>query len=147
MEGAPAARHAAQARPADAPRARGLTRAVEQRRRGRARNTALDVLLAPLDLQLCYSDPVAIDRARLDLWARQVRVDAAAGNPAAASGDVAVLEWIRDHVAHALDRVDLTRLDARLEELRANVGDADLAAAARSATAFRRALAAAGSNA
>src|SRR5829696_7891364 len=85
--------------------------------------------------------PAAIDRARLDLWARRVQVDAAAGRRAAVKGDVAVLEWIRDRVAHTLDAVDRTSIDTRLVRLRANVGDARFAAAARGAAELRRLLA------
>jgi hypothetical protein len=99
------------------------------------------VLQAALDLQLRYRPPVAIDRARLDLWARQVDVDADAGRPAAATGDVATLEWIRDRVARSLDPTGLTRLDTLLERLREQVHDTKLAAAARTAAALRRALA------
>jgi hypothetical protein len=59
----------------------------------------------------------------------------------AVKGDVAVLEWIRDRVAHTLDAVDRTRIDTRLVRLRANVSDARFAAATRSAADLRRLLA------
>jgi hypothetical protein len=118
-----------------------LARAVRARNRPKARNAALDVALAALDLQLRYRHPARIDGARFALWTRQVRVDAAAGNRAAASGDVATLEWIRDRIAGTLDRIAVTRIDTRLEALRANVGDEDLAAAARTAAALRKVLA------
>jgi hypothetical protein len=117
-----------------------LARAVDARRRGRARDAALAVALAALDLELRYRAPVEIDRARFDLWARRVGVDAAARRAAAVKGDVAVLEWIRDRIVHAFDDVSRTRLDAGLERLRADVGDGRLAAAARAAARLRRAL-------
>jgi hypothetical protein len=85
------------------------------------RNAALDLVQAVLDLELRYRPPAEIDRARFDLWARQAQVDAVAGRPSAVAGDVAVLEWIRDRFAHGLDSVALTRIDTRLEELRAKV--------------------------
>ena len=118
-----------------------LAPAVGAHRRAAARDAALDVLQAALDLELQYLPPVEIDRARLELWTRQVDVDADAGRVAAATGDVATLEWIRDRVARGLDPVDVTRLDTLLERLRENVNDAKLAAAARTAAALRRALA------
>jgi ribosomal protein S7 len=127
-----------------APTSRALeavARATEARKPRKARNAALDVTQAALDLQLRYRPPAEIDRARFGLWARQVAVDAAAGRRAAVSGDVATLEWIRDRFARTLDAVALTRIDTRLERLRADVADGDLAAASRSAAALRKALA------
>jgi len=119
---------------------RELAAAVRSRHRGRARNAALDVVQAALDLQLRYRSPAEIDRARFDLWARQAQVDAVVGRRSAVAGDVAALEWIRDRFAHAVDGVALTRIDTRMEELRANVTDRELAAATETAAALRRAL-------
>jgi hypothetical protein len=119
----------------------GLARAVRARQRRKAREAALDVTQATLDLRLRYRPPAEIDRARFRLWARRVPVDAAARDRAAVGGDVATLEWIRDRFARALDSVTLTRVDTLLERLRGNVADGDLAAAARTAVALRRALA------
>jgi len=123
---------------------KALARAVKARDRGKARNAALDAALAALDLQLQYRPPAEIDRARFDLWTRQVRVDAAARKLSAVSGDVATLEWIRDRIARTLDSVVATRLDTQLEELRANVGDKDFAAASKTAVALRKVLAGTG---
>jgi len=120
---------------------KALARAVKRRHPQSARNAALDVTQAALDLQLRYRPAPEIDRARFELWARQVRVDAAARRHAAVSGDVATLEWIRDRIAHTLDRVAVTRIDTRLEELRADVADRRLAAAAKTAAALRKVLA------
>ncbi len=78
-----------------------------------------------------------VDRARFDLWTRQVLVDAAAGDLSAVSGDVATLEWIRDRLVLGLDSVTLTRIDSSLEALRAHVADGELAGASRTATQLR----------
>jgi hypothetical protein len=118
-----------------------LAAAVEARSARRTRHAALDVVQAGLDLQLRYRSPAVIDRARFDLWARQVLVDAGARDLPAVSGDVATLEWIRDRIAHTLDSVSVTRLDTYLGELRANVGDEELAAAARTAKDLRKVVA------
>ena len=91
---------------------------------------------AALDLQLQFRRPAEIDLARFDLWARQVLVDAAAGDLPAISGDTATLEWIRDRIARTLDTVDVTRIDTLLEELRSNVKDQDAAMAAETASAL-----------
>lgn len=120
-----------------------LARAVEARAARQARHAALDVVQAGLDLQLRYRSPAVIDRARFDLWARQILVDADARDLPAVSGDVATLEWIRDRIAHTLDSVSITRLDTHLGELRANVSDEELAAAANTAKTLRKVLAAA----
>jgi len=60
------------------------------------------------------------------------------------AGDVATLEWIRDRIARSVDSVAVTRIDTRLEELRAEVADHDLAAAAKTAVELRTTLAKAG---
>jgi len=115
-----------------------LRRRVSARDRGRARDAALDVTQAGLDLQLRFRPPAEIDRARFALWTQQTIVDAAAGKRAAVSGDVATLEWIRDRIARTLDSVAVTRLDTHLVELRANVADGRLGAAVRTARALHR---------
>ena len=60
-----------------------------------ARQSAFDVAQTALDLQLQYRPPAEIDRARFDLWARRLTVDAKADNHTGATGDLVVLEWIR----------------------------------------------------
>ena len=115
-----------------------LARAARSGRRRQVRHAALDLTQAALDLELRYRPPAAIDRARFELWARQVMVDARAGRLAAVSGDVATLEWIRDRIAHTLDPVTRTRLDTRLERLRGNVADREPAAAIGGARALLR---------
>lgn len=122
-----------------------LLSAIKVRNPGKARDAALDVAQATLDLQLQFRQPADIDLARLDLWARQVLVDAASGDVSAVSGDTATLEWMRDRVAHTLEPVVVTRIDTLLEELRTNARDADLAAATETATALREVMARAGS--
>jgi hypothetical protein len=117
-----------------------LVRAVAARERQRARHAALDAVQATLDLELQYRPVAEIDRRRFGLWLRQVLVDAAGRDLRLVRGDVAVLEWIRDRIAHTLSAVQLTRLDTRLEELRSNVADRQPAAAARTAAALRRVL-------
>jgi hypothetical protein len=120
---------------------RALGRAVKGQNPGNARNAALDVALAALDLQLRYRPLAWIERARADLWARQVLVDAAARDAGGVTSDVATLEWIRDRFARAINSVDLARIDSLIEELRINAGDEDFSAAAETAEALRKALA------
>ena len=117
-----------------------LSKAMAARDSQRARNAAFDVVQAALDLELAYRPPAQIDLARFDLWLRQILVDAAARDRSAVSGDLATLEWIRDRIAHTLASVAVTRIDTHLEKLRDEVVDGDLAAAARTAAALRKAL-------
>jgi len=120
-----------------------LSRAVASRDAERARHAALDVAQASLDLELRYRSPAAIDRACFDLWLLRVLVDASTRNLSAVNGDVATLEWIRDRIAHTLDSIAVTRIDTHLERVRDQVVENDLAAAARTASALRKVLAAA----
>jgi hypothetical protein len=55
-----------------------LARAVDGRDAARSRQTAIDVAQVRVDLQLRYRPPAEINLARLDQWAAQVHVDAAA---------------------------------------------------------------------
>jgi hypothetical protein len=82
---------------------------------------ALDVANASLDLQLRYRPAVEINRARFEIWARQLLVDAAAKNAAAVHGDVTTLAWIRDRIA--FDSADGNGIDDQLRYLR-SVADA-----------------------
>jgi hypothetical protein len=98
-----------------------LARTVRARNRLTASQAALDVANAGLDLQLRYRSPVAINLARLELWARQLLADGRARNGAGVSGDVTTLEFVRDRLH--LSSADGNRIDDQLRYLRA-VADA-----------------------
>jgi hypothetical protein len=121
-----------------------LSRAVTARDQLAAWHSALDLRLAVLDLQLQFRPPAEIDRARLDLWAQRVLVDAGAADLDATSGDVATLEWVRDRIARDLDSVAVTEIDTHLADLRSAVADEDLEAATEAATGLREVLAESG---
>jgi hypothetical protein len=114
-----------------------LVRAVAAREPAEAQQAAIDVAQAGLDLQLRHRPPAEIDRARFELWARQLVVDAAADDLAAVSGDLATLEWIRDRFVHTLSKVETTRIDTHLVELRTKVADEELGEAAAEAERLR----------
>jgi hypothetical protein len=109
-----------------------LVPAVADRNPEGARNAALDVKMAALDLQLQYRSPAEIDLGRFGIWADQLVVDAASEEPDAGliAGDVTSLEWTWDRIAHTFDRADADDVQAQLDELRANTEDEDTAAAA-----------------
>jgi len=107
-----------------------LTGSVKARRPARTTQKAIDVAQSVLDLELRYRPPTEIDRDRFHLWTQQLRVDAAAKNLAGVTGDVAVLEWIRDRIAHTLDPAGRGEINARLRGLRSATDAKNLPAAA-----------------
>ena len=118
-----------------------LSRSVEARGQERAATAAIDVAQSALDFKLRYQPPAEIERARFELWARQLQVDAAARDAAGGRGDPAPLEWIRDRFAVRLDTIDLTRLDHQVVVLRRAVTDENLRGAAAGARRLRNAVA------
>jgi hypothetical protein len=117
-----------------------LRRAVAARASRRSAEAAIDLAQAGLDLGLRYRPPADIDRARFELWARRLLLDAKVGDLAAAKGDLATLEWIRDRFAHTLDPVGRTRIDSVLGALRTTLTDEDLGGAAAEAARLRAPL-------
>ena len=109
---------------------RALTRAVGARHAGRTEQAALDVARSALDLELRHRPAVQVDIARFHLWAQQLRVDAAAKDLAGVTGDVAVLQWMRDRITASLDPAGLQELDSGLRGLRAAADARNLSAAA-----------------
>jgi hypothetical protein len=119
-----------------------LTRAVAAREADEAHQAALRVAQNDLDLRLRHQPVVTVDRARLDLWARQVLVDAAAKDPGSVAGDVAAVELTHDRVRATLDPAVAERVDAQIRALRRAADRKDVAAAATAAPALLATLAA-----
>lgn len=94
-----------------------------------AGKAALRVAHASLDLQLRHRTTTEIDLARFDLWSRQLLVDSAGDDPGKVTGDVAVLEWVWERIAHTLDRATATQINNHLSDLRSTADAEDLAAA------------------
>jgi hypothetical protein len=120
---------------------RTLALGVDARDTTRTRQAAIDVAQPSLDLQLRHRPVAEIDLARFDLWAAQLLVDAAEGDAAAVSGDLFTMDYIRDRIAHSLGASDVTRVNTRLEQLQAAVGERDLKASAGAARGLRNVLA------
>jgi hypothetical protein len=114
-----------------------LAEAVDARDAAQAQQAAIDASQWSLDLQLRYRPQTEIDRARFDLWAARLTVDAAAGDAAAVNGDLFTLDYIRDRILHTLDSADATRVNSALEELQTAVDEEDLAAASDAAKRLR----------
>ena len=107
-----------------------LTANVEAERPLRAAQAAIDVAQASLDLELRHRPPAEIDVERFALRASQLVVHAAGRDAAGVTGDVAVLEWIPDRVAHVLGARGRTEIATRLQALRAAADAGNLASAA-----------------
>lgn len=107
-----------------------LTGAVKAHGAGGTGQAAIDVAQSVLDLTLSYRPPAEIDARRFGLWSQQLRVDAAANDLAGVTGDVAVLEWIRDRFAPTLSPAARAELDTRLRDLRGAADARNLPAAA-----------------
>ena len=114
-----------------------LAEAVDARDATQAQQAAIDASQWSLDLQLRYRPPADIDRARFDLWAARLTVDAAADDAAAVNGDLFTLDYIRDRILHTLDGAEATRVNSALEELQTAVDEEDLAAASDAAERLR----------
>jgi hypothetical protein len=111
-----------------------LSRGVSARDRIGAANAAIDVAQAALDLELRYTPPAEIDRARFALWARQIVVDAQAHDLGGVRGDLATMELVRDRFASGLDSATRSRVNASLLALRDSVQSKDLRGASLEAT-------------
>ncbi len=122
----------------DALRGNALMPAVDDRNREGARNAALDVEMAALDLELQYRPPTEVDLGRFNVWAHQLAVDSASdeADPGQVAGDVSSLEWIWDRIAHGFDQADVDEVGSQLGELRAAADDEDTDAAAEAAPRF-----------
>ena len=118
-----------------------LRRQITSRNSVATRHAALQVLQACLDLQLRSRPQIEIDRARFDLWLRQLILDASVRDDAAVNGDIATLEWIRDRFARSLDAARLTRIDDLLKDLRSRATDGRPRAVIRTAVSLRRVIA------
>jgi hypothetical protein len=107
-----------------------LRRTVTARKPAESTQAAIDVGQSALDLELRNRSPAEINADRFVLWTQQLRVDALAKDFAGVTGDVAVLEWIRDRIANTLDAVGRREIDDRLHNLRAAADARNLRSAA-----------------
>ena len=120
-----------------------LDRAVQARDPARARQAALRAEQAALDLQLRHRPPTQVDLERLDLWARQLQVDATAHDPGAVAGDTATLQALWARTAHTVPPATAEPVKAALASLRRAADSRDPRAAAAEAPALRAAISAA----
>ncbi len=96
-----------------------LTQAVAARDRDKSRQFALDVSSTGLDLSLQYRSRIDVDFARLDLWVRQLIIDAEAEDAGGATSDLAILKTILFRLANTDDGRDRNDVRSVQHHLRA----------------------------
>jgi hypothetical protein len=114
-----------------------LVAQIASRDRSKTYAASIDAAYASNDLQLRYRPVTEVDTKRFELWVRRALVDATRGSLGGVRSDVVTLEWIRDRIAHTLDPVTRTRIDALVSDLGTAVVDNDLTAAAKTARELR----------
>jgi hypothetical protein len=105
------------------------------------RQATLRLALPTLDLKLRHRTAAETDLDLLDVWARQLVLDAAAGDQNAVIGDAATLEWIRDRVARDVPLPELQAIDARIAGLQSAAAARNLNAAGAGAASLRATVA------
>ena len=120
----------------------GLAAAVAARDRSATGQLSIDALRLGLDLQLRHRPTPEVDRARMDVWSRQLQLDAAAADSAGVQGDNVALKYVRDRILAATDRRTLAQIDAMISTLEEVAADGDFGAVTETATALRKTIAA-----
>ncbi len=105
-----------------------LTEAVVGRKPAKSRQAALNVTLNGLDLLLQYRSRIEVDFARLDLWARQVVIDAEDRDAAGVASDVAILERILDRLDQTGEAGDVHRARQLVHRIGAAADHSDFSA-------------------
>lgn len=81
---------------------RAIRAVRDAQRPAAARQTAVDLSLRALDLQLRYRDPTAVDLRRVSTWCDQPQLDAQRHDLEGISSDVFTLYYLRDRVHASL---------------------------------------------
>ncbi|WP_274560240.1 hypothetical protein [Streptomyces spiramyceticus] len=118
-----------------------LAEAVKARDAELVHGAVLRVAQNDLDLHLHYEPLAKVESDRMDLWARQLKLDAEADDAGAVAGTVTSLELTWDRVRHNTAPDKAKQIEDRLRELRGAADRKDTAAAAESAPRLMAALA------
>jgi hypothetical protein len=118
-----------------------VTPAVAERNQSRAAQASIDVAMAALDLELRYMPVATVDVGRMDVWARQVLLDAQAKDSDGVASDVAIEETILARSAHALNPATEPLLDEGVRQLRKAADGKDFTAAVEAADRVRGVIA------
>ncbi len=120
---------------------KSLIAAVGKRNAGKVRQAAIETARWSFDLHLRYRPVAEIDLARLDLWAAQTLLDAAAGDAAMVSHDMFTLMLVRDRILTSLDAGTVQNLNIQLGELMTASAGKELDAASEAAGKLREIVA------
>jgi hypothetical protein len=120
----------------DALAGNALVPAVDARNAEGARDAAIDAGMATRDLELQYRPVTEIDRARFDLWSKQLLVDRASleADTGHLAGDVAALTRVWERIAHTVDKASARAIETELNRLAKAAKNEDVAKAADAAT-------------
>ena len=118
-----------------------LSAAVAQRNATKVRNAAIEVARWSFDLRLRYQPATEIDIARLDLWAAQLQLDAAAGKAGSVKGDTFTMVLVKDRFIRSLDPATAQKINLLFGELQPAATDEELDVAAEAAVKMRETLA------
>lgn len=114
-----------------------LGKAIANRGSGPARQAVLRVAQNDLDLRLRYLPLATVERARFDLWIRQIAVDADEGDAGSVIGDATTLKWTWDRIRPTLGPSVAKSVDGQVKAVQAAANRKDLKGAARTAAAIR----------
>ncbi len=102
-----------------------LVARIASRSRTETHSAAIAVAYAGNDIELRHKPVPEVDLVRFELWTKRAIVDATSGSLDGVRSDLVTLEWIRDRIAHTLNRVRRTRLDTLVRDLGTAVLDED----------------------
>jgi len=118
-----------------------LDRGVSNRESSETAQAAIEVAHSGADLILRHQFAAEVDLTRLDVWARQLLLDAATGTPGDVRGDVATLEAIWVRAGYSVSKPAAGDIEERLAALRVAADAGRLSEAVEAADTFRQALA------
>jgi hypothetical protein len=118
-----------------------LDKGISSRDSSETSQAAIDVAQSGADLLLRHLSAAEVDLVRLDVWARQLLLDAADGSSGEVAGDVATLEaiWVRS--GHSVSQPVSGDIEEALAALRAAADAGKLGEAVEAVTDFRQAVA------
>ncbi|HZJ51134.1 MAG TPA: hypothetical protein VFF07_09870 [Actinomycetota bacterium] len=121
-----------------------LDRGVSNKESSEAAQAAIEVAHGGADLLLRHRSAAEVDLTRLDVWARQLLLDAATGSRGEVKGDVATLEAIWVRAGYSVPQPAAGDIEEGLAALRVAADAGKLSDAVEAADTFRQALATAG---
>lgn len=107
-----------------------LAEAVGAKDKEETLGAALRVAQNSSDLQLRYEPVRTVDQDRFALWARQLGIDAAAGDEGAVAGDVTSIELVWERLKGDVAKAEAAAITADLREAREAADRKDMAGAA-----------------